>query len=437
MGGQPVGPQARQEYLGRMRERYGGAQRAVRSQLISEVVAVTGYHRKAVIRLLGRLPRPRRRRRRGRPRVYGPAVVAALRAVWLAAGYPWAVRLKALLPLWLPRARTRLKLTPAVEAALQRISARQIDRVLQADKRRVRRRLYGRTKPGTLLKHQVPLRTDRWDVTVPGFTEVDLVAHSGDRADGEYAHTVNQTDIVTTWVESRAVLGKSQVRVQQALEAMRHGLPFALRGIDSDNGSEFLNAHLLRYCRGLAVQFTRGRPYQKDDNAHIEQKNWTHVRKLIGYDRYDTEEAVAALNAVYAELRLFQNLFLPTVKLVRKVRVGARTRRQYDAPQTPLDRVRACPEADQAKVAALVALRARLDPFVLATRIDHLLERVYALAHHRRVPGRGARPVDGGRPVDAKTTPTRSLDARAARGRPHRPPASSSIRAAVTGITAR
>ena len=436
MGGPRVSPAARQQYLQQMRDRYAVAGRAARSALLNEAVAMTGYHRKALIRRFTR-PLGPRRRRRGRPRRYGPTVVAALRALWHAAGYPWAVRLKALLPLWLPRARARLHLTPAVEAQLRQISPRHMDRLLQADKRQVRRRLYGRTKPGTLLKHHIPLRTDRWDVTTPGWTEVDLVAHSGDRADGEFAHTVNQTDIVTTWVESRAVLGKSQVRVQQALEAMRHGLPFRLFGIDSDNGSEFINAHLVGYCAGLDVQFTRGRPYKKDDNAHIEQKNWTHVRKLVGYERYDTEAAVAALNTVYAELRLFQNLFLPTVKLVRKERIGARTRRRYDSAQTPLDRVRACPEADRAKVAALVALRHRLDPFVLATRIDRLLEQVYTLAHHRAVPGREARPVDGARPVDAKNAPTRSLDARTKRGRPHRQPASSATPSPVTGLMAR
>ena len=436
MGGTRVGPEARQQYLQHMRDRYVVAGRAARSALLDEAVAMTGYHRKALTRRFTRLLGPRRRRR-GRPRQYGPTVVAALRALWRAAGYPWSVRLKALLPVWLPQARTRLRLTPAVEAQLGQISPRQMDRLLQADKRQVRRRLYGRTKPGTLLKQHVPLRTDRWDVTTPGFTEVDLVAHSGDRAEGEFAHTVNQTDIVTTWVESRAVLGKSQVRVQQALEAMRHGLPFRLLGIDSDNGSEFLNAHLVRYCKGLEVQFTRGRPYKKDDNAHIEQKNWTHVRKLVGYERYDTEAAVAALNAVYAELRLFQNLFLPTVKLVRKERVGARTRRRYDTPQTPLDRVRVCPEADPHKVAALVALRNRLDPFVVSTRLDQLLDRVYPLAHHRAIPGRDGRPVDGARPVDAKTAPTRSLDARPTRGRPHRPPASTAPCSSVTGVTAR
>ncbi len=161
-------------------------------------------------------------------------------------------------------------------------------------------------------------------------------------------------------------------------------MPFALRGIDSNNGSEFINAHLLGYCRVHDVLFTRGRPYKKDDNAHIEQKNWTHVRKLMGYVRYDSEAALTAMNHVYADLRLLQNLFLPSVKLQSKERVGARLRRRYDAPQIPLDRVRACPQADAAKVRALVALRDRLDPFALAARIDRKLERLYAHANHRR-----------------------------------------------------
>ena len=225
-----------------------------------------------------------------------------------------------------------------------RISPRQIDRRLAAQRRQLRKRLYGRTKPGTLLKHHIPLKTDRWDVAVPGFTEIDLVAHCGNCGDGEFVHSLNLTDIHTTWVETRAVLGKGQVAVQTALEEIRQALPFRLRGIDSDNGSEFINEHLWDYCQAQEIQFTRGRPYKKDDNAHIEQKNWTHVRKLLGYVRYDTPAALAAIQTLYrGELRLFQNLFLPSVKLVRKERVGARVRRRYDAPQTPLDRVLAVP----------------------------------------------------------------------------------------------
>jgi hypothetical protein len=378
-----VGPEARREYLARMRERYVVASRHEKGRLLDEAVTMTGYHRKALIRTW-RAERASRRRRGGRPTRYGPGVVQALTAIWTAAGYPWSVRLKALLPAWLPWARRRFALTPDVEAQLRTISPRQIDRVLASKKRGLRRRQYGRTKPGTLLKHHIPLKTDRWDVTVPGFTEIDLVAHSGDRADGEFIHSLNVTDIHSTWVETRAVMGKSQVRVQEALEQLRQALPFALRGIDSDNGSEFINAHLQAYARTHRLQFTRGRPYKKDDNAHIEQKNWTHVRKLLGYVRYDSDAALTAMNAIYADLRLLQNLFLPSVKLQRKERVGARVRRRYDAPQTPLDRVRICPTADANAVAALVRLRNRLDPFGLAARIDRALDRLYPLANHRR-----------------------------------------------------
>jgi hypothetical protein len=391
MGASRVGPHATREYLARMRERYERAGRDAKGGLLDEVCEVMGYHRKAVIRLLRRAAPPGRRRRRGRRVEYGPEVVAALRAIWTAAGYPWSVRLKALLPAWVPWARRRLRLTPATERALQQISARQIDRRLRPHKQELRTRMYGRTKPGTLLKHHIPVQTERWSVTTPGFTEIDLVSHSGNCADGEFVHSLNVTDIHTTWVETQAVLGKSQERVRQALETIAEALPFALRGIDSDNGSEFINDHLYRYCRTRAIQFTRGRPYKKDDNAHIEQKNWTHVRKLVGYDRYDSPAALAALNGLYGDLRLLQNLWLPSVKLVKKTRVGSRVRRVYGPPQTPLDRVRACPTADLIKVGALTRIHATLDPFVLAARIEHQQARLYALANHRR----------GGRPMDA------------------------------------
>jgi len=214
------------------------------------------------------------------------------------------------------------------------------------------------------------------------------VAHAGHRADGEFAHSLNVTDIHTTWVETRAVLGRGEGRVQTALDEIRQALPFRLRGIDSDNGSEFINDHLYRYCQEQAIQFTRGRPYKKDDNAHIEQKNWTHVRKLVGYWRYDTPAAVAALNELYRhELRLFHNLFLPSVKLRAKERVGARLHRRYDAPRTPLERVQACPEADPQAVAALGRLREQLDPFALAQAIDRKIERLVTLATPARAAG--------------------------------------------------
>ena len=395
MGATRVGPQARTEYLARMRERYQGAPKAKRGALLDEVCEVTGYHRKAAVRLLNRATPPRPRGpRRGRPVRYGPGPVRALRAIWEAAGYPWSARLRALIPAWLPWLQQRQRVSARDAALLRQMSARQMDRVLAPVKRTLKKRQYGGTKPGTLLKHHIPIKTDRWDVHVPGFTEIDLVTHSGERADGEFAYTVNLTDILTTWVESGAVLGKGQVRVCTQLDALRRQLPFALAGIDSDNGTEFINAHLVRYCDAHQIQFTRGRPYKKDDNAHIEQKNWTHVRKLFGYLRYDTPEAVAAMNAVYADLRLLQNLFLPTVKLVRKERVGAKVRRVYDAPQTPLARVQACPTAHRIKVAALARLHRTLDPFELRARIDAGLERVFALARPAR-----------GRPVGREDSP--------------------------------
>jgi hypothetical protein len=308
-------------------------------------------------------------------------VIQALTTIWEAAGYPWSVRLKALLPLWLPWARCRLRLSATVCRQLRTISPRQIDRRLAPVKRTLTTRRDGRTKPGTWLKHHIPLKTDHWDVTVPGFTKVDLVAHAGDRAEGEFAHSLNVTDIHTTWGETRAVLGRGESRVQTALEEIRPALPFPLMGIDSDNGSEFINDHLYRYCQAQGIQFTRGRPYKKDDNAHIEQKNWTHVRKLVGYLRYDTPLAVGALNALYRQaLRLFQNLFLPSVKLIGKARVGARLRRRYDAPRTPLERLQACPAADPTVVAHWRARRDQLDPFALSQAIDRKIERLVALA---------------------------------------------------------
>jgi len=313
--------------------------------------------------------------------------MTVLAAVWEAAGYPWSVRLKALLPLWLPRAKRRLTIPPPVERQLRTISPSTIDRRLHGRKRRLQRRLYGRTKPGTLLKHHIPIKTEHWSVTVPGFTEVDLVSHSGNSADGEFLQSLNLTDIRTGWVETRAVMGKSQIGVTAAVEELRAALPFRLCGLDSDNGSEFINTHLFHYCEAREIQFTRGRAYKKDDNAHVEQKNWTHVRKLLGWDRYDTTQAQAAINDLYRhELRLMMNLFQPSVQLVRKVRHGSRLTRVYDAPQTPLDRLLASGGGNATQIAALLRLRDQLDPFTLAEVIDRKLARIHQLADRRHCP---------------------------------------------------
>ncbi len=382
-----MSPASRREYIRAISQRYRTAARLAKQQILTEVCATTGYHRKAAIRVLNRPPDAQPRRRQRRAPTYGAQAIAILTAIWEAAGYPWSVRLKALLPLWLPWAKRRCPITPRVEQQVLSISPRTIDRRLLARKTHLRRRLYGRTKPGTLLKHHIPIKTTHWDVTTPGFAEADLVAHSGNAADGEFLHSLNLTDIHTTWVETHAVLGRGQTAMLQAMDEMTHALPFPLRGLDSDNGSEFINHQLFRYCQAHGIQFTRGRPYKKDDNAHIEQKNWTHVRKLLGWDRYDSSQALAAINDLYrGELRLMMNLFQPSVKLVRKVRVGSRLRRVYDRPQTPLDRLLASGEGDPAKVAALHQLQTRLDPFALAEVIDHKLARIYRLANHRQSP---------------------------------------------------
>lgn len=392
---------SKQEYLRTIHARYQQAGRAEKTTMLDEFTTVCGYNRNYAIWLLNRPvsepSRPRRVARRS-PR-YSEAMVRVLAQVWEASGYLCAQRLKAALPQWLPWMRCRVPLTAELERQLLAISPRQMDRRLQARKRTLKRRLYGTTRPGSLLKHQIPIKTDHWDVQQPGYLEIDLVSHSGASAVGEFLHTLDSVDIQTCWVERQAVMGKGRHGVVQALATLEQHLPFPLRGIDSDNGSEFINEHLYAFCQrpaGQAIQFTRSRPYKKDDNAHVEQKNWTHVRKLVGWDRYDSAEALAALNALYADLRLFQNLFQPSMKLLTKIRKGSRLIRRYDVPQTPFQRVCACPDADPDKVAALRRLLARTDPFALSQRIDQHLQRLYSLAH---------RP--GGQPREAPPLPRR------------------------------
>jgi len=384
-----LGNQGRWEYLRAIYERYRPAGRKAKHVILSEFCANTGYHRKYAIRLLNG-PRPenrRTRRERRRGLSYSRETLALLTAVWEAAGYPWSVRLKALLPMWMPWIRKRYRVRPEIEKQLLQISARQIDRRLKAQKRQRRRRIYGRTKPGYLLKHHIPVKTDSWDVKIPGFTEVDLVSHSGNSGAGEFAHSLNVTDIHTAWTESRALLGRSEGAVQRALNEIEGLLPFPLLGVDSDNGSEFINWHLQSWCERKHIQLTRGRPYKKDDNAHVEQKNWTHVRKLLGWERYDTHETVEAINDLYRhELRLWLNLFLPSVKLVKKVRVGSKVRRVYDAPRTPFQRVQVSPQADRERVARLQELKKSLDPFQLGRVIERKLQRIYLLANRRLSP---------------------------------------------------
>ncbi len=376
--------QSKREYLESIYLRYRQSRRAEKQRILDEFMRVCDYHRKYAIGLLNRpLRAPRQRQRPRRAPRYPEVIIDVLAQLWAASGYLCAMRLKAALPQWLPWLRRRMPLTREQERHLLTISARQLERRLKPRKQTLKRTLYGTTRPGALLKHMIPIKTDQWDVTTPGYLELDLVSHSGACATGEFLDTLDAVDIQTGWVERQGVHGKGRHGMLAAVRAIAQRLPFTLRGIDSDNGSEFINHHLWAFCQAAQppIQFTRSRPYKKDDNAHIEQKNWTHVRKLVGWERYDSAEALAALNTLYTDLRLFQNLFQPSMKWVRKVRHGSRLRRHYDPPQTPWARVLVCAEADPVKVAGLRRVLARTDPFALSARIDAQLERLWALAN--------------------------------------------------------
>jgi hypothetical protein len=379
-----------------MWKRYRKAPKRMKTKILDELCTMTGYHRQYAIAqlnlmedaepLLAKIPRTRKRH-------YTKDVLAVIEKIWEEADYPWSVRLKGILELWMPWIRRRYALTSLQETKILRIGARTIDRYLASRKRDLRKRLYGRTKPGTLLRHQIPIKCESWDEIDPGHLELDTVSHSGENSSGTFAYTLNLTDIASTWVETRSVLGKSETAILDAFRQMQASLPFPVLSIDSDNGGEFINNRLYGYCQRERIGFTRSRPYKKDDNAHIEQKNWTHVRKIIGWDRYDTPEAVRAMNDLYTqELRLYMNLFQPSVKLRERVRKGSRRTRRYDPPLTALDRLLKMPGIDTTKIEPLVQLRARLDPFALSATIRRKLDRLWGLRTKRRISDRAADP---------------------------------------------
>jgi len=385
-----VGKGSKREYFIAIYRRYRKAGGEEKGQILDEFCKVCGFNRKYAIWKLNRAApekRPRERQKRKRGLTYSDDLIRVLSAIWEASGFVCSVRLKATLGLWRERIQERFHLNEEHTRLLMAISPRQMDRRLKPRKVELARRIYGRTKPGVLLKHMIPIKTEHWNVKDPGYTETDTVSHSGNSGEGIFAYTVNQTDILTTWVESRAVLGKGETQVVAALDDMSKDFPFPIRGINPDNGSEFINYHLYRYCKKNGIEFTRSRPYKKDDNAHIEQKNWTNVRKLIGWGRYDTIKSVDAMNGLYKnELRLFMNLFTPSLKLSRKIRMGSRIKRVYAEPKTPLDRVIDSGKGDPEKVTVLLQLRKSLNPFELANVIDEKLNRVRKLANQVQSP---------------------------------------------------
>ena len=375
------------KYLRQIHPRYHKSLKDEKSRILDEFCKVCGYVRKYAIRKIN-APLPDLKAPKTVPsyihkRKYLKETVSMLEIIWEAANYLCSVRLHAAIPIWLPHLKNRYHISDKVINQLMTISPSTIDRALKPKKLKLKRKLYGTTKPGSLLKNQIPIKTVSWDINKPGFLEIDLVSHSGNSAEGDFIHSCNSTDILSTWTETRAVMGKGQHNTKEAIDDIRNSLPFKLLGIDSDNGSEFINHHLLKYCSNLNIQFTRSRPYKKNDNAYIEQKNWTCVRKIFGYLRYSSPEALSAMNDLYKnELKFLQNLFLPSQKLIKKTIIGSRYFRKYDSPQTPLQRLITSKSKNiyKVKLNYYIRLFNSLDPFTLSMHIDKKINRIFRLA---------------------------------------------------------
>jgi hypothetical protein len=382
----------REEMLPRLRQRYATRGRQGRSRMIEELCEQFGYSRKHAIKLLnakagwGGDPAERK----GRPPRYGPEVEIVLGRIWKAAEQPCGKRLVELLPLWLPHyQREHGKLNPSARQKVLSISAAQADRLLAPRKASCRYRGRCGTKPGSLLKNHIPIRTDNWDITRPGWIEADTVAHCGQSLEGDFIWSVTYTDIYSGWTSLRAVFNKGASGIVAATQEVETALPFELQGFDCDNGSEFLNWHLVRYFqdRRKKVGFTRSRPYHKDDNGHVEQKNWTHVRQLLGYSRLGDPDLCTAINALYRDLwEPLHNYFCPSAKLVSKERHGAKVQRRHDKPTTPCERLLASEDINAAAKKRLKAERARLNPFELARQIEAALSAILHGALHSSRP---------------------------------------------------
>ena len=366
----------RKEVLNQLRRKYVRAGRLYKKALIQQVIDLFGYHRKAAIRALRGEPRPQSPRPApaviGRPREYWPdKLLPALKAIWFAAFQPCGKRLQALLPEWLPAYEAdHRRLEGDVRQALLLASARTLDRLTAPLRAKVRRR--GGTRPGSLLRESIPIRGG-WDEQGPGWLEVDTVALCGGSLDDRHLWMLDGVDINTDWTEQRAVENRGQHCVLAQIQDLEESLPFALLGLDSDNGGEFHNFNLLVYLqkRERPIYFTRARAYRKNDNAHVEQRNWTHVRQHFGYERYDNPAAAALINALCkGALGQMLNHFLPTQKLQKKRREGSRIVREYGPAQTPYARVLAASEVTAAKKKELRALHERLNPMALARQIE-------------------------------------------------------------------
>lgn len=364
---------SKRELIATIRPRYLKANKAGKEHILNEFIATTGYHRKSAIRVLNGEPKPKGLKKPGRQRIYQGEVIQILEQIWEICGRICSKRLQPFLPemVTVLERHNELCLSPEIKSLLLSMSRSTIDRCLKNVRFTSPQRGLSTTKPGTLLKQAIPIRTfTPWQDECPGFLEIDLVAHCGSSTEGTYLNTLTATDLATGWTECLALANKTQAAVTQAIGQLRLDLPFPLLGLDSDNGSEFINDTLLRYCQSAQITFTRSRPYRKNDQAHVEQKNWSVVRHTVGYDRLETEQELALLRSIYANLRLYINFFQPVLKLVGKERIDGKTIRTYDRATTPYRRVLALDTLPLEVKARLTALYVQLNPVTLRSSID-------------------------------------------------------------------
>jgi len=374
--------QTKLELLAALRPRYVNASKKEKGRILDEFCAATGYNRKYAIELMRHgAPRPKQHKR-GRRRRYGRDVIAALAEVWEVSGHLCGKRLQPFLPelVEVLERHDELHLSANVRDKLLQMSAATIDRRLARSRGRLPSRGRTTTKPGTLLKSAIPIRIYAdWDDALPGFLEMDLVAHCGETTVGEYLHTLSAIDIDTRWYEPVALPNRGQIATLEGIKLVRRRLPFPLLGVDSDSGGEFINHHLYDYCHKEKITFTRSRPFKKNDQAHVEQKNWTPVRQTIGYGRYESAQALAVLQAIYVDLRLLVNFFQPVMKLKTKIRAGSRVRKKYDRAQTPYRRVLASNHVPQPVKHELTDLYLSLNPVHLRAQLTKNLHRLWNL----------------------------------------------------------
>lgn len=375
---------SRRELIASVAVRYGQASREEQHQILTQFVAATGYHRKYAIALLNHSPSLEGISvRERRPRQYGQEVEAALIELWEVANRICSKRLVPFLPALIEavEGHGHLELSTEVREKLLSISPTTVDRLLHRVRLGTSAGGLSTTRRGRLLKHQIPIRTfAEWDEVKPGFFEADLVAHCGGSLTGSYLYSLVLTDVASGWIECVALLVRDQRVVVEAFEATRHRLPMPLLGLDTDNGGEFINQTLIDYCQSSNITFTRARPYPKNDQCHVEQKNGSVVRRWVGYERFEGVEACRVLASLYEKLRLYINYFQPSVKLTEKTRIGSHVTKRYDRAQTPCQRLLNSAEVNETVKTALRAESSALDPMGLLAEIERLQDRLWQLA---------------------------------------------------------